>query len=128
MSGTTYGVCASCGGRRTVRPERVSNLCRSCYTTRHRKIASETWMAASACNDQQYHPEWWTGAGEFHELATHICRTACRVRETCLSWAIANDERDHVYGGLTPQDRARLAREFGHLLTEKGWDYSAVTA
>jgi len=36
---------------------------------------------------------------------------SCRIREECLAWAIKNGERYGVWGGLTEQQRRRLARQ-----------------
>ena len=36
---------------------------------------------------------------------------ACRIRETCLSWALKNGERYGVWGGTTEQQRRRLQRQ-----------------
>ena len=37
--------------------------------------------------------------------------SACRIREMCLAWALKNGERYGVWGGLTEQQRRRLARQ-----------------
>jgi len=113
-----YGICASCGGKRSIRKERVTNLCRDCFKSVQRRISTEAWMSHAACTSKQYHPEWWTGSGEFNDLATHICRTSCRVRRACLAWAINNDEREHVYGGMTSHDRSMFRAHWSHLLTD----------
>ena len=44
------------------------------------------------------------------EDAKAICR-ACPVREACLEWALANRERDGVWGGATERDRRRIIRQ-----------------
>jgi WhiB family transcriptional regulator, redox-sensing transcriptional regulator len=36
--------------------------------------------------------------------------TRCGIREMCLAWALKNGERYGVWGGLTEQQRRRLAR------------------
>ena len=36
---------------------------------------------------------------------------SCRIRETCLAWALKNGERYGVWGGTTEQQRRRLQRE-----------------
>jgi WhiB family redox-sensing transcriptional regulator len=35
---------------------------------------------------------------------------ACRIRQTCLAWALKNGERYGVWGGLTEQQRRRVVR------------------
>lgn len=34
----------------------------------------------------------------------------CEIRIPCLSWAIANDERFGIWGGLTEDERKQLRR------------------
>ena len=35
---------------------------------------------------------------------------SCRIREECLAWALKNGERYGVWGGMTEQQRRRIAR------------------
>ncbi|AGM28154.1 WhiB family transcriptional regulator [Mycobacteroides abscessus subsp. bolletii 50594] len=44
-----------------------------------------------------------------YQYAKKICR-ACPVRVECLTYAIVNDERDGIYGGLGPRERAKILR------------------
>jgi WhiB family transcriptional regulator, redox-sensing transcriptional regulator len=37
--------------------------------------------------------------------------SACTIRDECLAWALKNGERYGVWGGLTEQQRRRLARQ-----------------
>jgi WhiB family transcriptional regulator, redox-sensing transcriptional regulator len=41
--------------------------------------------------------------------AKKIC-TGCEVRSECLSYALANDERFGIWGGLSERERRRLKR------------------
>lgn len=41
--------------------------------------------------------------------AKKIC-TGCEVRAECLSYALANDERFGIWGGLSERERRRLKR------------------
>jgi WhiB family redox-sensing transcriptional regulator len=41
--------------------------------------------------------------------AKRICML-CDVREECLSYALANDERFGIWGGLSERERRRLKR------------------
>lgn len=43
-------------------------------------------------------------------LALAYCGV-CRVRDTCLAWAIRTGERYGVWGGTTEQQRRRLIRQ-----------------
>lgn len=42
--------------------------------------------------------------------AKSICRQ-CVVMETCLEYALANRERDGVWGGATERERRRMLRQ-----------------
>jgi WhiB family transcriptional regulator, redox-sensing transcriptional regulator len=42
--------------------------------------------------------------------AKSIC-AACTVSETCLEFALANREKDGVWGGATERERRRLIRQ-----------------
>lgn len=44
------------------------------------------------------------------DQAKAICAT-CPVREPCLEYALANRERDGVWGGATERERRRLIRQ-----------------
>ena len=44
------------------------------------------------------------------EEAKSIC-AACPVRQACLEYALANRERDGVWGGATERERRRLVRQ-----------------
>ena len=58
-------------------------------------------------NNQPNDPEKWTGAwvnSTTSEVARELC-AGCHVLEICLEYAILNDEKDFIYGGMTPQQR-----------------------
>ncbi|GLY08227.1 WhiB family transcriptional regulator [Actinoplanes sp. NBRC 101535] len=42
--------------------------------------------------------------------ALAYCRTRCTVRDECLTWALATDQRHGVWGGTTANQRAALRR------------------
>ncbi len=45
-------------------------------------------------------------SGEYRQ-ARALCRT-CPIRLECLDYAISNDERFGVWGGLTPKERGGI--------------------
>lgn len=52
---------------------------------------------------------WFPAPGGSMERAKAVCR-ACPARARCLDWALAANERDGVWGGASPEERARLRR------------------
>ncbi|MDR1450254.1 MAG: WhiB family transcriptional regulator [Propionibacteriaceae bacterium] len=42
--------------------------------------------------------------------AKSVCRV-CEVRKECLEYALANDERYGIWGGLSERERRRLKRQ-----------------
>jgi WhiB family redox-sensing transcriptional regulator len=66
------------------------------------------WQERAACyglDPEVFFPTTEEEAG----LALSYCGV-CRVRETCLAWAVRNGERYGVWGGTTEQYRRRLMR------------------
>ncbi|MDP9242887.1 MAG: WhiB family transcriptional regulator [Actinomycetota bacterium] len=66
------------------------------------------WQKQAACygiDPDVFFPTSEEEAGE----ALDFC-SDCRIRETCLAWALKNGERYGVWGGLTEQQRRRLSR------------------
>lgn len=45
----------------------------------------------------------------FAQRAKRVC-SLCDVRADCLAYALENDERDGIWGGLTPNARQQLLR------------------
>lgn len=68
------------------------------------------WRARAAC--AVHNPQlWYADEGDQRrDLAIMIC-SHCPVQAECLSEAIANREQHGVWGGLTPSQRQRVARE-----------------
>jgi hypothetical protein len=46
------------------------------------------------------------------QVAINICNM-CEVRLDCLSWALTNDEKYGIWGGLTANERERLQKQRG---------------
>lgn len=52
---------------------------------------------------------WWPDRKEVYELPARMALDACSVcaaREACLAYAVAADERDGIWGGTLPAERA----------------------
>lgn len=70
--------------------------------------ARPPWMAAAACATAEgvtFFPE----QGQASGPAKAVCAT-CAVREACLDYAVTEDIRHGLWGGLSPRERARLRR------------------
>ncbi len=71
--------------------------------------ANLTWRQHAACRGLE--PEvFYPVTDEQTEEAKAICRE-CPVREPCLEYALANRERDGVWGGATERERRRMIRQ-----------------
>lgn len=70
---------------------------------------SLTWRNRAACrgvDPDVFYPV----SDEETEVAKAIC-AQCPVREACLEYALANRERDGVWGGATERERRRMIRQ-----------------
>ena len=70
---------------------------------------SLTWGNRAACrgvDPDVFYPV----SDEETEVAKAIC-AQCPVREACLEYALANRERDGVWGGATERERRRMIRQ-----------------
>jgi len=69
------------------------------------------WMLQARCLDadpEAFFPE----KGGSTREAKRIC-AACPVREECLEYALENDERFGIWGGLSERERRRAKRVSG---------------
>ena len=67
-----------------------------------------TWMIDARCLDadpEAFFPE----KGGSTREAKRIC-SDCPVRESCLDYALENDERFGIWGGMSERERRRLRR------------------
>lgn len=67
-----------------------------------------TWMVDARCLDadpEAFFPE----KGGSTREAKRICAD-CPVAEPCLEYALANDERFGIWGGLSERERRRVRR------------------
>lgn len=71
---------------------------------RTKVLTSQNWAELSICepDDTTWFPD-----QRQEEQAKAICRS-CPVMNECGEYAIANDERYGVWGGLTEDDRAEI--------------------
>ena len=67
-----------------------------------------SWMEEAKCLDadpEAFFPE----KGGSTREAKRIC-SVCPVREQCLEYALDNDERFGIWGGMSERERRRLKR------------------
>jgi len=67
------------------------------------------WQAEALCaqtDPEAFFPE----KGGSTREAKRICE-GCEVRSECLDYALANDERFGIWGGLSERERRKLRRE-----------------
>ena len=68
-----------------------------------------TWQDRALCaqtDPEAFFPE----KGGSTREAKRVC-TGCEVRVPCLEYALANDERFGIWGGLSERERRRVKRE-----------------
>ena len=71
-------------------------------------IAAQPWATDARClqaEPETFFPE----KGGSTREAKRICAD-CTVREECLQYALENDERFGIWGGLSERERRRLKR------------------
>jgi WhiB family redox-sensing transcriptional regulator len=69
------------------------------------------WQESALCAEtdpEAFFPE----KGGSTREAKRIC-TGCEVRAECLEFALSNDERFGIWGGLSERERRRLRRRAG---------------
>jgi WhiB family redox-sensing transcriptional regulator len=74
-------------------------------------IPNLVWQEHARCRDldvEMFFPE----KGRAARSAKRVCME-CAVRVECLEYALRRREPEGVWGGLTPTERRRLARERG---------------
>ena len=72
------------------------------------RIEDQDWHGRALCaqtDPEAFFPE----KGGSTRDAKKIC-TGCEVRSECLSYALANDERFGIWGGLSERERRKLKR------------------
>lgn len=75
------------------------------------EAVDQDWQEQALCaqtDPEAFFPE----KGGSTREAKRICR-ACGVRDECLEFALANDERFGIWGGLSERERRRLKKQIG---------------
>lgn len=78
-------------------------------TRRPEEDEALVWQADALCaqtDPEAFFPE----KGGSTREAKRIC-DGCEVRSQCLDYALANDERFGIWGGLSERERRRLRRD-----------------
>ena len=73
--------------------------------------AEQEWQEQALCaqtDPEAFFPE----KGGSTREAKRICQ-ACAIRDECLEYALLNDERFGIWGGLSERERRRLKRDIG---------------
>ena len=71
-------------------------------------MTTESWRDDAACRNQPQHI-WFPPKGKSARPAKTICAT-CPVQTDCLQYAVDNNIRHGIWGGLTERDRRPLRR------------------
>ena len=72
-------------------------------------LTNQSWRQHAACRGVE--PDvFYPVSDEEADVAKAIC-DQCSVRQPCLEWALAERERDGVWGGATERERRRLLRQ-----------------
>ena len=66
------------------------------------------WQERAQTDPEAFFPE----KGGSTREAKRVC-SGCEVRTECLLWALENDERFGIWGGLSERERRRLKRSAG---------------
>ncbi|WP_018023448.1 WhiB family transcriptional regulator [Corynebacterium ulceribovis] len=75
------------------------------------EAVEQDWQEQALCaqtDPEAFFPE----KGGSTRDAKRICR-ACGVRDECLEFALENDERFGIWGGLSERERRRLKKQIG---------------
>ncbi|MFM7718020.1 MAG: WhiB family transcriptional regulator [Actinomycetota bacterium] len=71
-------------------------------------LPPDAWQDSAACHGVE--PDTFFPTSEEEAGPALAYCTGCPSREVCLAWALRNGERYGVWGGLTEQQRRRIAR------------------
>ena len=71
------------------------------------------WLEQAACSDEDpelFFPISAKGAGLAQAAEAKAVCAGCPVRDACLDYALATDQRAGIWGGLTEEERHSLRR------------------
>lgn len=68
---------------------------------------SRSWMAHAACKAIEP-ADWFDDDADDLDAPIEVCEP-CVVRDECLEYAVTNDIRHGIWGGVTPRQRVRMA-------------------
>ena len=68
-----------------------------------------SWRQSAACRGVD--PDTFYPVSDEEAAAAKSVCAQCGVREACLEFALANRERDGVWGGATERERRRMVRQ-----------------
>lgn len=120
-AGAARGVCADIGGIEHAANDEFSQQPEVAQAPRLSLIVTgfdemfetieEQWQERALCaqtDPEAFFPE----KGGSTREAKRICM-GCEVRDECLEYALAHDERFGIWGGLSERERRRLKRGIG---------------
>jgi WhiB family redox-sensing transcriptional regulator len=116
VSAGGHEACVVCG--RTDTSWRRRGMCEACYEQRRNHGGMEwitsplapqgEWVTRAVC--AQVDPDlWFPEKGGATREAKKVCMS-CPVRDECLEYALANEERFGIWGGKSERERRRLLR------------------
>ena len=71
-----------------------------------------TWVGRTGRSARRRTRAFFPEKGGSTREAKRVCRS-CEVRAECLEFALENDERFGIWGGLSERERRRIKREVG---------------
>jgi WhiB family transcriptional regulator, redox-sensing transcriptional regulator len=72
-------------------------------------VNRQPWTDGALCTQVDGGDMFFPEKGELAKPAKQVCRR-CEVRVECLKYALDNDERFGVWGGLSARERSKLGR------------------
>lgn len=78
-------------------------------------ITGQHWRLEGICASSYDHPpEAWD---EGNIESKQLCK-GCPVMSECLSYALKNNEKYGIWGGMTPKERRKLRRQLNKFLSK----------